>query len=185
MITTHYVLFSFLGGASEADASTLSIPERIMVELVSRLEAITTGNGYDYSVNSVQRINRDAETTLQHLTVAVVQGDETRLEEEDFEGNPPVQAYELPIRIHGIVRQTDRPFGTPAVTEDDTLCNWLQSAIRQAIAEDASWWTFGGYAFESALGGAGNWRSTDHGGTTVELFARYRVSELDPFTTRP
>lgn len=159
---------------------TTAATERIALELVSRLEDITTGNGYSLSVSDVERVNRDGtDWTPKHLAAAVVQQEEERNEEHDYPGNPPASAYELKFLIHGYVRLPDR-----SASKEDAIANDFKAAIQKGIASVTDWHQFDSVSYDAEFGTSTIWQSTDHKGTTVELTVRYRVSEYDPYTVR-
>lgn len=158
-----------------------AIPELIAAEVITRLEQITTGNGYAFNVASVERVNRDGnDWTPTHRGIVVVQGDEQRNEPHDRPGNPPANAYELPFSILCFVRQSDR-----SSTADQAEVNAMVAAAKKAVAEGStSWHQFDGNSYDANWGIQSNYESIDHAGASVELLVRYRISEIDPFTLR-
>lgn len=157
-----------------------AVPELIAQELVTRLQTITTGNGFDFNVADVTRVNRDAtDWTPKHRSLVVVQGDEERNPAHDYPGNPAAIAYILPFEIHGFIRQADRE-----ATPDQQSVNALQAAIKKAVASTSSWHTFDDNAYNADWGTTINFRSTTHAGTTLTVDVQYRISETDPFTVR-
>ena len=158
-----------------------AIPELIIAEVKSRLEAITTANGYDVQVAGVDRVNRLGEDfTPRHLGVVIVTPSEERNTSHDRPGNPPVIAYRLPVSISVFVRL---PEGTN--DREDTAVNAIQAAIKKSITNASDWYTFGGNGYNAEWGVSEKFESTDHMGVTIELVSLYRVSELDPFTALP
>ena len=159
-----------------------SIPERIVLELIDRLEAITIGNGYAMTA-SVYRVNRDAANgwSPKHYDIVVVQGDDERLTEWDCPGNPAAIGYELPIQIMAFVRLSDR-----TTTPEQQVVNNFAASIRKAIAVDHAWYTFGDVSRNADIGTAAFFRAEDgsHAGATLTITVQYRVSELDPFEVR-
>lgn len=157
-----------------------AIPELIAQELLERLEDITLVNGFNFTVQSVERVNREPnETTPLHHSIVVVQEEIERNPDNDYSGNPPATAYNLPFAIYGYVRQSDR-----TRLDDDASVNAVQANIVKAITRRDSWYTFGGYSYNALLGNMETWRSTDHAGASIHLVAQYRVSEVDPFSNR-
>ena len=159
-----------------------AIPELIAQELIDRLEDITTGNDYSFTVPSVDRVNRDGhDWTPKTNTIVVVQTAHERLEELDFAGNPPGLAYLLTFTIQGFVRQSDR-----SNTADAALENNMEASIKKAVAGNATWHTFDGNAFNAMWGQTQRFDPTQgaHAGVSVELMVQYRVSEYDPYTKR-
>lgn len=160
-----------------------AVPELIALELIARLEEITTDNGYSFTVPSVDRVNRDGtDWTPKSNTIVVLQTAEEPIPELSYPGNPPAIAYQLTFTIQGFVRQSDR-----STTADAALENEMVAAIKKAVAENStSWHTFDGNAMNA------NWGPTTrfdpvqgaHAGVSIELIVQYRVSELDPYTIR-
>lgn len=166
----------------------LPVAEKIAAELVTRLDAITTGNGYEFTRESVTRPRRlDRDFTPRNYSIVVEQVGETEREEMSYPGNPPAIAYESVFNVYGFVRESDDATTSPAITE-----NQMAAAIKKAIAEDASWHTFGSNAFDASFGqtemfeGGENLPFTvvESNGVIVPLSVFYRVSELDPYAVR-
>lgn len=162
---------------------TTAIPELIALELITRLEQITTANGYAFSVPSVQRINRDATNwTATAYSIVVVQGDDERNPDHDRPGNPPANAYAVKFQVIGFIRQSDR-----STDADQALVNDMNASIRKAIAENSSTWhTFDGNAYNADMGTGVNVLGDvgDYAASAVELTVWYRVNELDPYEVR-
>lgn len=160
---------------------SIPIPEQIGLEIVTRLEEITEGNGYQFTVPFVKRVNRDGRNwTPKHNAIAVVQGDEERVFEHDCPGNPPSNAYQQTWLIRGYVRKPEHQ----EYAEDADL-NQMAASIRKAIAENSGTWrNFDGYTYNAQFGATEIEKTTEHTVAVVELQTWYRVSELDPFTVR-
>lgn len=169
-----------------ADCRTHPVPERIAIEIVSRLEAIAECDGYTFTVNEVRRLNRLAEnSTPANHTIWVIQGDNTYNEELTHEGNPPAIAYDLQFNIHCFVRESDSD-QAPYSTE----CNHMAAAVRKAITtpeeSPSTWYTFDGNAIIADWGSEEPMLSPEgaQSGVTIPLTVTYRISENDPFTAR-
>ena len=159
-----------------------AIPELIALELVSRLEQITTANSFAFDVTSVDRVNRDGKNwTPRNLGIGVAQSDEVRNEQLDHEGNPAAIGYSLTFNIHAFVRHSDGDTAAEASTE-----NKMVAAIKKAVAGTSDWHNFGGNAVNA------DWRRTtpfisangENAGSTVPLIVHYRISETDPTQAR-
>jgi len=166
----------------------LPVIETIAVEVVARLETITTGNGFEFTAESVNRPRRiDRDLTIRNLTIVVDQADDVENDEHSYPGNPPAQGYDTTFNIYGFVRESDDATTSPAVTE-----NQMTAAIKKAITEDSSWHNWDGNAINSRWGAAEYFSegqnlpftNVDHNGVMVPLIVSYRVSELDPFSVR-
>jgi len=161
----------------------LSPAERIIRELVRRLESATLFSDGKPTAVEVVRPNRDASNwSPKDNTVLVMQGESARLPGMDLPGNPPAVAYALTLTLAGFARQSDR-----STLPDDSESNELAGVIQRAVTGgDADWHTFGGVALDARFGDVATFpRTSDsHSGATVELTVHYRVSELDPFEVR-
>ena len=158
------------------------IPEQIHTELETRLEAITTGNGYSFSVSGVDRVSRDArEWSPKNLGIGITQPAESRNEQLDHEGNPPANAYDLLFNLHLFVRQSN-----DSGTSDQTTENAFVASVKKAVANASDWHTFGGLAFNADWGTRQAFIPDEgkHAGATLPLVVQYRISETDPFTSR-
>ena len=166
----------------------LPILENIAVEIVSRLEAITTGNGYELTVEGVhrpRRINRDF--SPKHLSIVVEQTQREPKQELSYPGTPPAAAFEATFEIYGFVKESDDSTTSPAVTE-----NQLAACIEKAIAVDADWHTFGDNAINAEFreiemfegSAALPFTDVQSNGVKTTLVVLYRVSELDPYALR-
>lgn len=159
-----------------------AVPERIALELISRMEAITVANGYAFSAADVYRVNRDATSwTPANYAIVVVQGDAERNFDHDRPGNPVANAYELTFVVVGFVRQSDR-----TTAADQAKMNDMDAAIRKAIANGTSWHVFDDATYDAELEAGANvvQEDGDYSAVTIELKVRYRVSEVDPYTVR-
>ena len=166
----------------------LPILEQIAAEVVARLQAITTGGGYEFTAESVTRPRRiDRDFTPRNLSIVVDQAENSENDEVSYPGNPPAQGYDATFNIYGFVRESDDATTSPAVTE-----NQMEAAIKKAIAEDSHWHNWDGNAIDSEWGSAQPFQegqtlpftNTDHNGVLVPLIVTYRVSELDPYVAR-
>jgi hypothetical protein len=160
-----------------------AIPELIAVELVGRLALITTTNGYNFNVASVERANRDGSNlSYKHLSVQVKQEEATRVPELDCPGNPPAIAYEITFTINCISK--DSQGETDAY---DTVGNDMAAAVVKAITADTStWYTMNGNAIYSNIGNITPLPVAENEvtGMTVPVLVTYRVAENDPYTVR-
>ena len=158
------------------------IPELIALEIIARLEAITEGNGYEFTVPFVERVNRDGRNwTPKANAIAVVQGgDEERVFDNDCPGSPPSNAYMQTWEIRGCVRKPEYQDYA-----EDSDVNQMTASIRKAIAEGSTgWFTFDGNCYNAQFGPSRIEKTTDGTFSVVELMTYYRVSEIDPYTLR-
>ncbi|MEM1224608.1 MAG: hypothetical protein AAGJ40_02865 [Planctomycetota bacterium] len=160
---------------------TTAIPELITQRAQSRLVSITKANSYSFDVADVDRVNRLAEDfTPQHLSIVIVNATEERNPAHDRPGNPPVQAYRLPVKMHAFVRLPE-----DSDDREDAVVNDMVAAIKKAMASPADWWTFGGVSYNAEWGDMEKFQGTTHFGCTLQLNALYRISETDPYTALP
>ena len=166
----------------------IAVPERIATELLTRLSAITTANGYNFTASQVVRLNRKGDNwTQKHLSIALTQEPETRNEELDHPGSPPANAYDVEFQIKCVSRDQETSGGNPATTAKDTIVNDMIAAVRKAIAVPAATWhQMGGVAINSMFGDSTIEDSSEGEATvgTVTLMVTYRVSETDPYVVR-
>lgn len=167
----------------------VDIPEKICLEVVARLSAITTVNGYQFTVPQVVRLNRKGDNwNLKNRSMAVVRVSETENEELSFPGNPPAVAYDLLIEVKAIVR--DAEFGSAGAvqtTSIETAENMVAAQIRRALTNDgAMWYTMDGNAVNTRIGAAVPFDASEGelNGITIPIVVTYRVSETDPYTVR-
>jgi len=160
-----------------------AIPELIAVEIVGRLQLITTLNGYNFNVASVERANRDGSNlTYKHMSVQVKQEEAVRVPELDCPGNPPAIAYEITFTINCISR--DSQGETDAY---DTVANDMAAAVVKAITADGgTWYTMNSNAIYSTIGNITPLSSAEGEilGMAVPVAVTYRVAENNPYQVR-
>jgi hypothetical protein len=163
-------------------SALLSIPERIALEIVERLELISLAASFDFDVVDVIRPDRTARNwTPKNFRILVVQGSEDRLPELDHEGNPPACAYQVEYQVKMFLRDLDKSETPHAVSENRAAGN-----IRKAITNSSDWYTFRDIALFAEFGSTEPFISNegDHQGVSVPLTVTYRSSETDPFEVR-
>lgn len=159
-----------------------AVPETIATTLVTRLEAITEANGYNFTVAGVVRPNRlQKGITPEHLQIQVRQGVNVYNAALSHEGNPPAMAYNCVYELHCFVRNDDESTTASATFEND-----FEAAVKQAVCSTSDWYNFGGNAIISDWGQSRPFVSQEgnHAGITIPLIVTYRVSETDPYTVR-
>ena len=155
------------------------VVEQIAVKVKTRLEAITTGNGYELSVSGVVRPKRIDETSPANNQIYLTQ--ETATTVAVYQGNPAKHEWRQPFRIAlGL-----RPSETDS-TAMDTHRNTFFADVQKALAQPTSgeWSQWDGLAMNSNLGSA-EWFLDDEGaegGLHLILDVFYRVPENDPYT---
>jgi hypothetical protein len=113
------------------------IIEQIMTQVVSALEGISTGAGYETDVSEVYR----PKTILGYDTVPnrdfsiqLVLGDPTRDDEQSRMGNPPLIGWDQPIEMNLIYRPSES--ATEAI---ETVLNRFWADAIKAIYLDPQW----------------------------------------------
>lgn len=163
--------------------NTTPIPELIALEIVDRLQNITTDNGFNFDVSEVIRPTRRGENwTYQHLGIGVVQGESTRVAELDLPGNPPAIAWQVQFRVQCIVRDDKNETAAHATNENE-----MAAAAVQAIVDDGTtWYRMNDNAIDTQFGNVTPFVTDDAelNGASVPVLVTYRVSETNPFEVR-
>lgn len=163
-----------------------SVVELIALEIVRRLEQITTDNGYTFSVCDVVRPDRlGKEFSPEDKMVIVKQGDSMRNNELSFAGNPPAIAYDVSFEIECFVRSSD--FDPDEYHADQNeRGSQIIKALKDEATDTGAWHNFEGNAVLADIGDVKqfNTSESDHNGVTVMLNIIYRTSENDPYTVR-
>lgn len=106
-----------------------AIIETFAAALKTRLETITTGNGYNYTAAVIRRTARAPEPG--HLQVRITQG-----ERERVEGAECHTAYVQPFTLALIVMPGDAD-----TTALDTYVNNLAADVEKCLLSADTWWT--------------------------------------------
>ena len=160
------------------------INQKIVDELLARLQNITTDNGYEFDVGTVEVVDRDTDGwAATPRCVIIEQQPEEENEEMSCPGNPPRVAFNLSFKIHGYAKRLNVDDTAVAVSETNTTENNMLAAIKKAIANNdaGSWHTFDGNAIDAEVSAAEPFNESGWDGGTVLLTVVYRVSELDPY----
>jgi hypothetical protein len=157
------------------------ISEQIAVVVKSRLEAITTGNGYETTQSGVIRPKRIETTQPKDYQITIAQGDKTPNEALSHPGNPPAICWDFPFTISGILRQSETD-----TTAQDTLKNTFEADVIKSLTSVSNWHTMGGLAINSTISNVEDYfdAEAEAGAFRVVLTVMYRVSENDPYTAR-
>jgi len=130
---------------------------------------------------NVVRPSKIATYTPEHALMVLTRGEVARVPELDCPGNPPAIAYQqmFLIRVHIAPSEKDT---TPVEFYEDVA----EAEIHKAIRTSATWHTFDGNAINASFG-AQMTATSDGGydGIAVPLLVTYRISEGDPYTSRP
>lgn len=115
-----------------------SIKEKILKNIKTTLETITTTNGYDNTIASVQRHQIGGQDTVSTPYIIVVQGDETTVKE----GPDPYVTKRMEIHFDVITRQDTDTDNRNA----DEVMNSIEADIEKSMQLDSS---RGGNAFDT------------------------------------
>lgn len=160
------------------------IIELIAQRIVQQLATIKIANAYmvDVPAGGSFRLTRTDIMTPERHNLVLIQGDRTREETSDYEGNPPAVAWRQQFAVAGFVMPSDSD-----TTPYDQLCNRLAADIERAVMLDPQWGDGSGeaLAFDTELQGSGPLE--DDGtplGVLVSFDVLYRVAENDPAIKR-
>jgi hypothetical protein len=151
-----------------------TVAEKILREIVSRLELYDDAGIVFDVYREVTDPDRMTPTDYQ---VVVKMLSNTRTPELDRIGNPPVLAYTMTVGL----------FGQLAISESDLEAiegHGFEIAGRmvKAVVTNASWYTMGSNAINSAIGDVVVNGSETYQSGQVSIVIVYRVRETDPFT---
>ena len=160
---------------------TLSVLEKIAVELKTRLDAmVSVTPPYQTVVSQVLRPIPATDHTPKHLQILIKQGTVERAPDLDYPGNPPAIARRVIFNLHLHVCDKSE------TSTYDTIANQFVADVIQAVSiPNSTWHTFDGNAVDAEFldeepiiteGGTG--------GVNLPLAIVYRTSEYNPYTVR-
>ena len=146
--------------------------EDIAVDLLAAINAITTGNGFNYSLTGIRPRKDDfVDTAPDDLTVLVIQGDDFI----DEDGPVGVHEFVQTFLLAAIVLDTDD--STAAM---DTKRNKVKADIQKKILADHQ---RDSNAIDTTLVGSIMFNEgRGFAGVAVQCEVRYRTDYGDPFT---
>lgn len=154
--------------------------EQIADALVTRLQAVTTGNSYAFTVASVIRPDRAGTITHTDYLVAVEQTTTERNDELSRAASGGLQiAWDTTFQITCFLRPTDSD-----TTALDQLGNIAISELTRGICNASAWWTFGSKAIDATFTGQEHFNDENGAGVRLLLRVTYRTDEADPRTER-
>ena len=163
---------------------TRPVNERIIQEVVERLQLLTAGYSDYFVAPYVKREIFHSTETPKPYGIIVTQGSAERLPESDCPGNPPALAYMLPINIRCRIMPSETD--TTPVGE---YINVIAAEVQRVVCDESdltySWHTFEDLSFNAMWGsheivnGEGGFE-----GINVPLQVMYRVTEGNPFEVR-
>lgn len=158
--------------------------DQIANEILSRIEQVSVGSGYDINVSSVKRpTRRGAELTHTDYSVLLEQGTAERngeLTRASAAGLQIAWDQEFVITCFLLPSDTD----TNGI---DSLANVAAMALMQGITSQgaAHWHTFGGYAINATFtGGIEPFNDEQSSGVKIRLLVTYRTDEHNPAQER-
>ena len=153
-----------------------TVIELIAQAIKTRLETITTDNGYQNDVHTVYRPRRTSEgNKFQNLDIIMMQGDMDPDPENHVVGYPPGIGWLVTFSLDLIIRQPEA-----STVPMDQIINDFVGDVQKAVMQDPS---FGSLAQDTRLGSvefAGE--ASGFEGATVWIEVLIRVKENDPFT---
>ncbi len=149
-----------------------TVRERILANIKTTLEAVTTVNGYnfDFTTETVQRWSMHGNSIVDVPMVVVSAGDE-----EERDAPHPYEECVLHIYLDTFVVHAE---GDNVAT--DTYLNRLQGDIKKAVLIDG---TRAGNAIQTQVLGTTPFETTEgqpYAGIIIEIAVRYRHLRSDP-----
>ncbi|MCK9555013.1 hypothetical protein M0R36_04250 [bacterium] len=149
-----------------------TVREKILQNLKTTLESITTDNGYnfDFNADTVQRWSMHGNSLVDVPTVILSPGDE-----EEKGGTLPYIQCELTVYLDVFFINNE---SDSIVT--DTYLNRLQGDIKKAVLSDYS---RGGYAIDTNVRGTTPFETTEgqqYAGIIIEIGITYQHKRNDP-----
>ncbi len=154
--------------------------EQIADALVTRLQAVTTGNSYAFTVSSVVRPDRKGTPTAADYLVVVEQTNTERNDELTRASATGLQiAWNTDFQITCFLRPSDTD-----TTALDQLGNIAISELTRGIASTSTWRTFGNKAINATFTGQEHFSDENGAGVRLTLQVTYRTDESNPTTER-
>jgi len=154
--------------------------EQIADTLVTRLQAVTTGNGYLFSVSSVVRPDRKGTPTAADYLVVVEQTTTERNDDLTRASSSGLQiAWDTEFQITCYLRPSDSD-----TTALDQLGNIAISELTKGVATTSNWHTFGSKAINATFTGQEHFSDDSGAGVKLMLQVTYRTDEANPTTER-
>jgi len=157
------------------------IAEQIVAKVRTRLAAITTGAGYQFTTPGAIRPLRFVGDRLQNLQIIVTQGGMPKNESLSYMGNPPAVARDLTVMCSC--------YGLPAESDTNPADYWrnrIFGAMSKALTTGDAWWNWDGLAINSSVGDPSPIAegSTGNVGVQLPITITFRTDENNPFNLR-
>ena len=147
------------------------IAEQIAAEFRQRLQVYTDSF----------RSTRIATWQPKDLVIHVSQGDIVKNDALSRPGNPPAQAWDLPMIVSGLVKPSDTE-----TTSVDTYKNRFWAEIVKAATTGDQWHNWSGNAVNTSIGSVEDYTDSEGGidGVQVTFTVTFRTDENNPFNAR-
>ena len=151
-----------------------TIRERILGDIKSTLEGLTTANGYNFTFLSsdIQRWSMHGNSKVNLPAIMITAGDESQVPVGSSHEDCAFRVYLDAFFTHN----------KDDAVDTDTYLNRLQGDIKKIIMED---YTRSGLAIDTSVTGSTPFETADGqvAGVTVELEIKYRHLRNDPTAT--
>lgn len=129
---------------------------------------------------TVVRFRRDPDHwTPENRQICIVKKPLERVSELDYPGNPPAQAWRLPLNLKLHIQQSERD------TDDgDELISVFIADVKQQLMAADNWWQWEAKAVNTEIGNIELAATGTFDVATIPLTITYRISEGDPYEVR-
>jgi hypothetical protein len=157
------------------------VAEQIVAKVRTRLQAITMGNGYEFTTPGVIRPLRFSDDRIENLQIIVTVIGMPKNDALSYMGNPPVTARDLTVNCscYGMPNESD-------FNSADYWRNQIFGAMSKALTTGAAWWNWDGLAINSSVGDPTpiSEGSTGNVGVQLPVVITFRTDENNPFNLR-
>lgn len=169
-------------GSSSRPSLTVTvypIVEQIARKILSRLEAVTTGNGYNQTFSAERPLRKGVQNLL-GFRAFVTQAAEARMVAIE-QGNPGTVTWQQDYYVTILIAPPDDD-----TTPVDTVSNLAAADAETAITDSGSdeWSQFGGLALYAEQTGRDIVNDGNESNVRLTYSVTYRTPENDPYTAR-
>lgn len=163
-----------------------SVDLRLLAEVKTRLERVSTANGFDFNVERVAEPNRlgtNASPLPRSFELRVISISPN--EAFDLPGNPPAVGQTLELWL--LAHESHSDASTSGRDRDAMMMiSQARRAVTQPPADPHLWHTFGGLAIDAEFGEAARIKAGDGtpAGWSIPLLIHYRHDENDSTQVR-
>lgn len=157
------------------------IDDKIAQELLSRVQNVTTGNGYEQTLSALRPTGTQRDVKPQNGRAVIFEIDREEDEEHAIPGEPNAVAYRLLMGVAVYVRPSES-----SSTAIDTLVNRAAADVQKAIRNSGTWHTFDDNAIHARMMAPIKFETEDgsHDGVLIPVEILFRVDEDDPYSAR-